>query len=236
MTTERRETSVGTAIWILGVVLLAMSALSCAGIPCMSLTRGRAKPPEPIPADASSARFRATVFELRIPDNRIAQFDAQLIGSKTGTAEDFEKALKKFGEVKVLYRVDQAVSLKEADKIAVMSKVPVVTARRKAAGGQAINSVQYQEVGVIFRFAEPSKGAATRSGHQLDMDLAVAGDSATPITPGVIAPNFRSVQMSQGGLTEFRKPYVMASIDSATRDKDQTSVAYICRVVLDPVQ
>jgi hypothetical protein len=216
-----------------GVVLLAVSALSCAAICHMPLTRGGARP-EPIPADAGSARFRAMVFEVKMPENRIAPFDAQRIGVGSKTAEDFEKALKRFGEVKVLYQVDQAVSLKEAAKIVISDKIPVVTARRVAAGGQMVDSVQYQNVGVIFQIAEPTKDVAAGRGHQLDVELAVATDSPVEITPRFAPKNFRNVQMSCGALTEFRKPYVAAGIDSAAREKDQMSAAYVCRVVLDP--
>ena len=236
MGTERRETSIAASIRIVGLLLLAMSALSCAGIiPRISLTTGGTQP-GPIPADASSARFQAVVFEVKIPDNRIAAFDAQRIGNQTRTAEDFEKTLRTFGDVKTLYRVDQTVSLREADRIVISEKVPVVTARRQTPGGQGINTVQYQDVGVIFQLAAPSKDAAAGSGHPLDVELAVATDGAAEITPGISSKNFRNIQLSCGPLTEFGKPYAAASIDSAAREKGQTPTAYVCRVVLDPVQ
>lgn len=211
------------------IMLFAFSVSGCAWKPPrLSMTASH----KLIPPDATSAQFKAIVFEIRIPDDRIAAFDAQSINRQAKTAEEFQNALKEYGDTKMLYNVDQTISLKGKDSITLGNEVPIVTNSRTTMGGQTINSIEYVEVGALFTINEQSETTSPISRYKVDVELSVLSDSSTQISPQRTGKNFRRTVMSFDGIGYFGKPYVTASIDSAIKDKDGTSAAFVCRVVL----
>jgi hypothetical protein len=100
--------------------------------------------------------------------------------------------------------------------------------------GQTINAVSYQDVGVIFSLQETSGSAIPASTHKMDVEMSLLRDSPTKISQEISAPNMRRIVMSYDGMSDFGRPYVTASIDSAIKDEEGKSTAFVCRVVLNP--
>jgi multidrug efflux pump subunit AcrA (membrane-fusion protein) len=53
----------------------------------------------------------ASVYEVQVPENRVADLDARSLESKAATAQSLAKALAEIGQTKVLCKVDQTVNL-----------------------------------------------------------------------------------------------------------------------------
>jgi len=177
--------------------------------------------------DAPAAvRFQAIICETRLAADRIPALDA----ARLAQAPDLARALEELGKTRILYSVDQSVAL-AGDQINISKREPVVTASRVMEGGRAVNTVQYQQVGAIFKVAGRPAGPG-----RLDVDLSIETasltDSSARISDGTIAPTIRSAVMSHKGPVDLGKPAVLLSADAASKDADGNAVAHVCRVLL----
>ena len=194
-------------------------------------------PPRP-PADIAPARFEATVYEVQVPENRLAELDAQALAAKAGNAEDLRKALADFGPTKVLYKVDQPVNL-YSESIVIGSRVPFVTNSRATEAGGVVNTIQYQQVGVIFQItaALPPKESKRKGlDVRLNTELSAMVDSPVAISPGAKAVTIRSVSFSQSQSLQYGRPIVALNLASPARDEKAPPVAYVIRYVFTEVK
>ncbi len=130
-------------------------------------------------AQPMACPLEALVYEVRVPADKIAQFDANALAAAAGPAE-LEKALSAAGQTRLLYRMDQSVRL-SGEQIGVQSGTPMVFMSRLSELGETINTVQYTSVGVILKFA--GKAVAGGIDATLDMEMtALAGDPTVPLT------------------------------------------------------
>ena len=106
-----------------------------------------------------------------------------------------------------------------------------------AEGGRAINTIQYERVGAIFKVSCQPKGGA--GGREVDLrlnaELSALGQGGPEVSPGVRAPVTRSAEMNYNGPAEIGRALLLMSVDSSAGEKDATCVAYVCRVVLSEV-
>ena len=192
---------------------------------CMALTLAVA-----MGCELKSARFQATVYETRVPEKGIGAFDSKLLAAKAGTAADLQKALTACGKTKVLYQVDQTVNLAE-DRIHIGKREPFVTNTRRSERGPSINTVQYQQVGVIFQVAGTPTGTGLDA--TVGFEMSALTESGTKISDKASAATVRSIALGHKGPIQLGKPVVLVSLDASSKDADGNAVAYVCRIVFD---
>lgn len=200
----------------------ALAAALAAG--CQSETRG---PGALSPSDLrelKSARFEATIWETRLPADRLGKVDAKALAS----ADDVQKALEGLGATRALYQVDQVIDLASA-QIKVSKREPFVTNTRPTQTGSMVSTVQYQDVGAIFQVsAKPTdRGLEAR----VEVEMSALTQSGTPIAGRMAAVSIHHVSLGHNGAAELGRPVVMASVDASTRDEQGNAIAYVCRIV-----
>jgi beta-lactamase regulating signal transducer with metallopeptidase domain len=193
---------------------------------------GFTPPPTPAtpPTNVAAARFEATVYELEIPENRIADLDADRLEGSAATPQALATALGAFGTPKILYKVDQIVNL-YGENISLGTQVPLITGALDDGSGKPHNLISYTSVGLVTRIsAAPSNAIKPPVPHvQLNFILSVLADSDVPISDTVNGKNIRSVQLSQSGTPTFGKPTVLVTVNAADANAKTRPVAYIVR-------
>jgi hypothetical protein len=177
--------------------------------------------------------FDATIYDLRLPIDKIGQLDVEALTKASGSAADFEKALAQLGTFQPLYRANQTIRL-AGDSITIGSQTPYVTNSQITTDGRTINSVAYSQTGALFTLAGKSDAVGPLD---LDLNIEVAGisEGSTPIDDRVKAPKFRRSTLSHKGPINPRKPFVVMNVDGVSVDGDGKAVAYIARITLgDP--
>ncbi len=190
---------------------------------CMALTLAVA-----MGCELKSARFQATVYETRVPAKGIGAFDSKLLAAKAGTAADLQKALSACGKTKVLYQVDQTVNLAE-DRIHIGKREPFVTNTRRTERGPAINTIQYQHVGIIIAVSGKPTGSGLDATVRIEMSALT--ESGTKVSENVNTVTVRTVELGHNGLVQLGKPVVLVSLDASSKDADGNAIAYVCRIV-----
>jgi hypothetical protein len=178
----------------------------------------------------------ATIYDVRLPVEKISQLDAVVLAKGAGSVAEFEKVLGDLGAVKPLYRVSQAVRL-SADSIMMGANVPYITNSQVTNTGQTINSVSYTQVGAVFNVAGKTGAGADSIALNLDIQVsALTEGGGVPISTNVHAPLFRTVTMTHKGTVTAKQPFVVVSADAMNVDDKGKAVAYIARVVLGAPQ
>jgi beta-lactamase regulating signal transducer with metallopeptidase domain len=206
------------------------------------------------PTNVAPARFEATIYEVAVPENRITDLDAVKLESAAATPQALATALSDFGSPKILYKVDQTVNL-YGENITLGSQEPMVTGTRINADGKAINTISYQNVGLITRIsaaaprdgsghpqtstvhlytndhpvAKVTYGQNTEPDVQLNFQLSAMADSGVELASGVKANRIRSLSLSQSGTPKFGKPSVLVTVSAPGSGEKSPSTAYIVR-------
>jgi beta-lactamase regulating signal transducer with metallopeptidase domain len=183
------------------------------------------------PTNVAPVRFEATVYELEIPENRIADLDAAKLESAAATPQSLTGALAAFGAPKVLYKVDQTVNL-YGERITLGTQEPMVTGASMNAQGMRVNSITYTSVGLITSIAAAAPRGGSRSAEpdvQLNFHLSAIAPSVVEIADGVPASRIRTVALSQSGTPKFGKPSVLVTVSAAGAGEKSLPVAYIVR-------
>jgi hypothetical protein len=186
------------------------------------------RPLSPAPTDVAPARFEATVYEVQVPDDRIAQLNAQALEAKAATPRDIEKALAEFGKTRVLYKVDQPVNLYR-ESIRIGSHEPMVIGSGVSERGGTFNTVQYRETGVIFTIsASPAAKDAKRGlDVRLSAELAALSAGTVEITSGAKAAVIHTASFSQSGPVRYGRPAVAISLSAPSAGDEGSPVAYV---------
>ncbi|MBE3095682.1 MAG: hypothetical protein IMZ44_00970 [Planctomycetes bacterium] len=187
---------------------------------------------------AKTAHFEAAAYEVQVPAARAAELDGRALAAKAATAEDLRKALADFGPTKVLYKVDQPVNL-HSENIRVGSREPFVTNSRMTESGAIINTVQYQQVGLIInmRAGQPPKDSKRKGlDVQMKIELSALCDSGLEIGPKTKAVIIRSVSIDHSEPLQYGRPFIMLSVSYPSKDEKASPVAYVVRGVFSEVQ
>jgi beta-lactamase regulating signal transducer with metallopeptidase domain len=201
-----------------------------------SMFGGGGIPTQDLPklGEGPTCAFDATIYDIRLPADKISQLDLDALTKAAATTTEFEKALADLGTSRPLYHTDQTVRL-AADSITIGTETPFVTNSRTDANGHVINSVQYQSLGTIFEMAGKSIDAG-----KIDFDLKIrmsgVSDSSAAISRNIKSPLFRNSIMSHKGVVEPKTPFLVLSADAATADENGNAVAYIARITLGAPQ
>lgn len=206
-------------------LLGAIGVVSAAG-----LVPGCAEPP----GAPSLAGFQVTVYETKVPAERVGQIDAKALSAKAAGAADLQKAMAELGPTRVLYHASQPVSLDCDTRIMVGTRRPFVRNARLTEAGSRINTIQYERIGAIFKVScQPVAGSGGRQVDlRLNAEISAMDQGETEISPGVRAPVTHEVEMNYDGRAEIGRPFVMLSVGSPSDEKDARCAAYVCRVVL----
>jgi hypothetical protein len=177
-------------------------------------------------------RFQATIYEVHLPPAMVGQLDAKALAATGPTAADLEKTLAAIGRTRAVYQVDQSVNPAK-DRITVGAQVPMITSSRTTEAGGTVNSIQYQSVGAIFKFAaDPAKAGRKVVDLQLAVEISAILESGVEVSKGVKATTIGNYTMPYTGAVELGRPFVFFSVDAVVKDADSNAVAYICRAVL----
>jgi hypothetical protein len=195
----------------------------------MSAPPARSAPPAPI--DLAAAGLEVTVYEVQVPEERIADLEAQALETQAATPQALAKALAAFGKTKILYKIDQTVNL-YGEQIMLNTSEPMVTGSRTSGPGGIMNSIAYQQVGLLVSLsASTPKGSAHKLVAQVNFQLSALADSGVEISPQVKATSIRNVQLSHSETPRFGTPSVLLNV-SAPRGGDKgPPVAYVIRYV-----
>jgi uncharacterized membrane protein YgcG len=183
------------------------------------------------PTNVAPAHFEAIVYELELPESRIADLDAFKL-ENAPTPQALSKALGAFGTPKILYKMDQNVNL-YGENITLGTQEPLVTGTiRSPVGGNSFNNtISYTSVGLITRIsATPSDDPKRQDPTvQLNFQLSVVADGGVPISEKATANRIRTVALSQSGTPKFGKPSILLSVNAASPDEKSRPVAYVVR-------
>ncbi|HEX3356389.1 MAG TPA: M56 family metallopeptidase [Tepidisphaeraceae bacterium] len=189
---------------------------------------------QPEVGEGPTCAFGATIYDLRLPADKIGQIDLDALNAAAATPAGFEKALAELGTMRPLYHTDQTVRL-ASDTITIGTQTPIVTASRTDGSGHASNIVSYQETGAHFSIAGKSN-EADKIECDLKIELSTISASSAEIATSVKASLFRTSTMLHKGIVVAKKPFVVLSADAATADENGKAVVYIARVTLGEPQ
>ena len=112
----------------------------------------------------------------------------------------------------------------------------MVTGTRMTESGQAINTITYQQVGLIVNLsANPVPPDAPRKlpDTQVDFRLAVLTDSGVELAPKVKASSARNVELSHSETPKLGKACVLLNVSAATGSAASPATAYVVRYVFN---
>jgi hypothetical protein len=182
--------------------------------------------------NVAPAQFEATVYEVLVPGNRIADLDAVTLESSAATSRALATALEAFGPTKILYKVDQPVNL-YGENIKVGSNEPLVTSTSYSGrSGTPINSYSYTSIGLIADISSPQSPKDPNRAEpnvQVRFQLSTMSSSGVEITQGNEARRIYTVNLSQSGTPKLGKPCVLVTVSAASADEKHPPVAYIIR-------
>jgi hypothetical protein len=212
---------------VLGTMLslLLVAAVGCGG-PSGRSAAVAARGAQPrLEKTATAVRLQATIYEMRVPPERIAALDAAKLAKA-----DFAKAPPDLGQPRALYRIDQRVNL-SGDSIVVGTQEPMVTSTRVTDSGKKVSSVSYNSVGAIVDFKAERRGPR-RLQVTSTIELSSRTESPVTISDGVTSPVIRKANMSMKGPVNLGEASVLVSADASSLDKDGKAVVYVVRLVV----
>jgi hypothetical protein len=213
----------------------ATSSATSSAAPATAPARGRGRgntPRQPLLEWSAAPMYPldVTIYEVRVPVDKVGQIDVDKLEKASAVVADFEKGLAELGTSKPLYRITQSVRLDQEDYVQVGSSEPYITNSQVNARGQAINSVAYTQTGAILELLGKESGGAVEV--DLRIRLTQMGDAGVPVGGEIKAPNFRTATLMRKAPVKPKQPFVIMSVDASSPDANGKAVAYFARVVL----
>ena len=110
-----------------------------------------------------------------------------------------------------------------------------MTASRTDPRGQAIRSVQYQDVGLIIRLAAPeTSGRREKPDVKVSLELSALTPSEVELTPGTRAMTVRNLFLEHREPLEFGQARVALAISSASANEQAPPIAHVVRYLFNP--
>jgi len=181
------------------------------------------------PADVLTARFQAAILEVEAGADRLPQIENLTRSKRVQSAQDLQLALSGQGPTRVLYSFDQPVNV-YSESIHLGSSEPVVISTRITGPGPAINSIQYQDVGIVIRLtAQPPPRDAERRGPDvtLAIELSALAPSHVEIAPGRKAVATRKMSLDHTETLALGQPRAMLLVHSASTDSQTPPTTYV---------
>jgi hypothetical protein len=144
-------------------------------------------------------RLRAVVFELALPLDRIASFEARELLKDATTPAACEKLLANIGPTRVLYSFDQTMSALRP-RVEVGTDRPYVTARSPGNDGKAAHTFARQKSGANVELASMPAGEGQKSPRVIaEIEFSSLGESDVPVGDGLKASITRDVAQTWAG-------------------------------------
>ncbi|HEX4796688.1 MAG TPA: M56 family metallopeptidase [Humisphaera sp.] len=198
--------------------------------------RGFGGPTAPVTGEGPTCHFDATLYDVRMPIDRIGKLSAGAMDNVAQSAESFEKALAALGVPKPIYRANQSVRL-SGDRINIGSNSPYVSNTSIRADGQNINTINYISTGATFLLAGK---AASPDIIELDLSIQLSSQSESTVsivgTADNLMPIIHTCSLLHKGPVQPGKSFVVITVDAGSLDKDGKAVAYIARVTVGDLQ
>jgi hypothetical protein len=186
-------------------------------------------------ANALTAQFQATVYEVEAATNRLPTLDLNKL-ERAPTRELLLSALNDAGKPKVAYNINQPVNV-FSDQVMIMTNKPIVTATRAGSDGEPVNSYTYHNMGAIVRFSAhaPPKGAM-REGPDVTISLQVSADAPgnTDIGLGQMAEGFPMISQEHAEPLELGRPRVILAMGSSAAAEQAKPFVCVVRYQFDP--
>lgn len=190
---------------------------------------GQESPPPP--REIASVRFEATVFQVAVTAEHMADLDAKRLSAEASSPAKLAQVLQKLGATKVLYRIDQTVMADggRQGKIEVSQDAPYVMVVPKAGGAEGGSAIARQHLGASFEVFAVRAGLPSSALLQatVKVELSAMTDTALPTGSDTPAATFWRISQSYGGPTELGKPVVLISADGSQGTVPGTSVAFV---------
>lgn len=182
-------------------------------------------------APSTRTRFQMEIYEVLISSEDAVTLDVQHLAADSKSGKDFEAALKKFGETRLLFRIDQQTDLAAKQKISIESNRPFLRGTQVTKSGQITSQVEFEGTGCEVEI-RGSWGAASPLRGQVTATIKFSGKGESNIGIGndTMAPVFYEVKQDFGGLIESGRPIALLTIDAS--HTDGKAVARIVRITL----
>lgn len=198
---------------------------------------GQAPPPGrrggPPPWDGPMVRLDATVYRVTLPIAAAGQLDGAALSTKAGSVAEFTKALESIGATTLMYRADQVIAAANPARIEINSDVPYVTGTSTTQGGQTVQSIARQDVGLtiewVTRVMEPGPPAKVDASLVLETAFTTASNIET--AGGTRAPVFRRAKQRFSTPFVTDKPFVLISSETPAAEDGKVD-AIVTRFVI----
>jgi beta-lactamase regulating signal transducer with metallopeptidase domain len=191
---------------------------------------GVGDPTTPVLGEGPTCPLDATLYSIRLPLDKITKLDVAALQASAATPASFEKALAALGGAKPLYRADQSVRL-SGDTIRIGSHTPYVSNTMMTSSGKSIDHVSYMGTGATFSLAGKT---AARGGIDLDLNIEVSSFSDSPVSIDNKGERFQPIiytfNLEHKGRVPPGQPFVVATVDAVSVDKDGNAAAFIAIV------
>jgi len=183
------------------------------------------RPAMQLSSEILPAQFQATVYEVQAPADRLGTLDAKVLTSQAATPEALLSALAQTGKARLLYRLEQPVNVFSTMTM-IGSSEPVIVGAHTIPTGQTVNSITYQNVGVIVRLsaqAPPKDKSGPAPIVTTTIRLSVLSPGDKEIAPGQKASATRVMSLEGSGALELNQPRVLLAISTNAFSSIRTS-------------
>lgn len=206
----------------------------------------REAPPPGDPTPVRSMRFDASVHQVTVPRDKVAQLDVTALAGSAATVAGLAAELAKIGDTRITCRVDQVVPVHAQSPrtprptvLKISSDTPYTAGAVAGPAGQKSRVINRQRQGANFEIrarAAGVDGAATSLALEVDLS-AIAPSRVTHSTgdDAEVVPIFLSANHVYTGLATG-KPIVLLTLDNSGLDADSPATALITRIVATPGQ
>jgi len=205
-----------------------------------SRSPGNAAGAKPIPVTSDTgtnrpAQFQAAAYEVKVPQGRILQLDADTLAAAAGTPEQLLSALAALGEAKLAYRIDQVVNVL-SDEVTVSTNEQIAVGARMSSGPDGQRQLltrMNRRVGLQVRLSAPPPSKDSRHPNvSFTLQASGLGESKTEVTAGVKAPATYVRSTTHSEPLEFGQPRVIVYV--AAQDPQASASCCVFRYVFNP--
>jgi len=196
--------------------------------PPSGLRRAAEKEEKVVPTEVLPAQLQLTVYELQTTPEYAARLDAKTLTSSAATPESLLGELTAGGKARILYRIDQPVNV-ISERIQNTAKEGVVTASRMTNQGQTVNTISYQNVGLLVELSSAKPANAIPPNVAFTVDLATMTPSDKEVVLGHKAMTSRNLKLKHSAPLSYGQPAAMLTVSSASPEDATAPMVYVIR-------
>ena len=191
------------------------------------------------PGGSLPVRFRATVYEVRLPNSKLPELDAVRLAEQGKTPAELQKALAMFGKNKVLHHVDQGIDLKEGGLIETAIMTPYAEATFVPNTTVVNAGIKFISRGMTVKVKGGWSGDKDQARIKVALEASVSVDemSDLKLTEGVETkiPASKTIKFMSTSLVNPGSPAILVAAEgeSATTE-GEASAAYVVWFTVTP--